>query len=233
MIQIRKSQDRGYFDHGWLKTYHTFSFADYFNRNHMGYRTLRVINDDEVESGQGFGTHGHRDMEILSYVVRGSLEHKDSMGNGSVIQAGDMQYMSAGQGVTHSEFNPSSRESMRLLQIWILPNQKDLQPRYDQKHFNREDKLAQFKLVVSPDGEQGSIFIHQDVRVYASVLETAQGLQRSLDSTRFAWVQMVSGSISLNEYRLEKGDGAAIEKEDSLQIKGVSPESEFLLFDLA
>lgn len=231
MIQIRKSEDRGYADHGWLKAYHSFSFADYHDPEHMGFRALRVINEDRIGANQGFGTHPHRDMEIITYILDGELEHKDSMGNGSIIKAGEVQYMSAGKGVLHSEFNPSKNQTGHLLQIWILPNQKGLQPAYDQKHYTREQKLNQLKLIVSPTGEKESITIRQDAKIFASVLESQKTVVYDLNPKRFAWIQIAKGSLELNGKKLNAGDGAIVSEESLLRFKAET-ESEFLLFDL-
>ena len=232
MIQPRRSQERGQADHGWLKSFHTFSFADYFDPDHMGFRKLRVINEDFVEPGQGFGTHPHRDMEILTYVLEGSVAHKDSMGNGSVILPGDVQRMSAGTGVTHSEFNPSDKEALHLLQIWILPDKTDIRPGYEQRMFNKADKLNRLRLVASGNPTDGAVKIHQDAKVYACVLEKGASVEQPLDNGRHAWLQVARGSVEANGTRLGQGDGAAVSKENSLQLKALE-ETEALLFDLA
>jgi redox-sensitive bicupin YhaK (pirin superfamily) len=231
MITKRAAGDRGHANHGWLDTYHTFSFAHYHDPEHMGFRMLRVLNDDTVRAGQGFGTHGHRDMEIISYVVEGALEHRDSMGTGSVLRPGDVQRMSAGRGVTHSEFNHSQDETLRFLQIWVWPESNGLDPEYEEKHFAQDDKQGRLRLVVSPDGRDGSLRIHQDVRVYASVLEGDGQVQHELAPGRHAWVQMVHGRLELNGQELGRGDGASISEESILKLKGIQ-EAEFLLFDL-
>ena len=233
MIQLRKSKDRGYFDHGWLQTYHTFSFADYHDPDFMGFRALRVINEDRVQPGQGFGTHPHRDMEIITYVASGELEHKDSMGNGSVIRAGEVQYMSAGTGVTHSEFNPSKAEPVHLLQIWIHPNQRGCEPRYDQKIFSTAEKLGKVRLVVSEIGEKGSIAIRQDTRIYASVLQPGREVSHELSPDRHAWIQIVEGGLLVNSQNLSDGDGAAVSGEKVLNFAALKAPTELLLFDLA
>jgi len=232
MIQIRKSSERGHATHGWLEAYHSFSFADFYDPSQMGFRSLRVINEDRVQPGQGFGTHGHRDMEIVTYVLEGALEHKDSMGNGKVIPAGDIQYMSAGSGVRHSEFNHSKSELVHLLQIWILPEKEGEPPRYDQKTFTREAKIGQLRLLMSPTEENGSIAIRQDARLYASVLDSGMEAEIALDPKRFAWVQVTHGSLDVNGVRLEAGDGAAVSREPRLEFRGQAADSEFLLFDL-
>ncbi len=232
MIQIRKSGDRGHFDHGWLKTYHTFSFGDYRDPEHMGFRKLRVINEDWVEPGQGFGEHPHRDMEIITYIVEGELTHGDNMGNGSVIKAGDVQHMTAGSGVIHSEVNDSDHETVHLLQIWIFPNKKGLPPDYSQKTFSDDDKSGKLRLIASGDGRDGSIRINQDVDLYASIIQEGKSVAHELGSGRHAWVQVVKGSIDVNDQPLNRGDGAAISDEGKLAISA-GEEAEILLFDLA
>jgi len=232
MVTIRPSQERGHLDHGWLDTYHTFSFNTYYDEAHMGFRDLRVINEDRVEEGQGFGTHPHRDMEIVTYVIEGALEHKDSMGNGSVIRRGDVQHLSAGRGVMHSEFNPSKVEPVHLLQIWILPEEKGITPTYEQKTFDDDAKRGQLRLVVSPDGTDGSVKIRQDARMYASILPAGETLEHRLDGGRYAWVQLITGALDLNGTRLAAGDGAAISEETKLTLEATE-EAEFLVFDLA
>ncbi|MDB5036799.1 MAG: Pirin domain protein [Bacteriovoracaceae bacterium] len=233
MIQIRKSSERGHFDHGWLNTYHTFSFGDYQDPQFMGFRSLRVINEDRVSPGKGFGTHSHRDMEIITYVLEGKLSHKDSMGNGSVIVPGDVQFMSAGSGVTHSEFNHSSDEPVHFLQIWILPKNKSAQPQYGQKTSSEKDKLGKLRLVVSSDGRQNSIPIGQDADIYASILEGDQTSSLPVKPNRFYWIQVASGELLLNDLSLKAGDGAALRQEATAEIKNRAPRSEFLFFDLA
>jgi len=231
MIAIRKSEDRGHADHGWLDTRFTFSFADYFDPQHVQFRTLRVMNDDRIEGGAGFPTHPHRDMEIVTYVLEGALAHKDSMGNGSVIRPGDVQYMSAGTGVAHSEFNALHTETTHLYQIWMFPDRKNYQPTYDQKHFSESDKRGQLRLVVSPDGREGSVKIRQDNELYATVLAPGETVKHELKPERHAYVQVARGSITLNGRTLESGDGAAISEEKSLELTGVE-NAEVLLFDL-
>jgi quercetin 2,3-dioxygenase len=232
MITIRKAQERGHFDLGWLNTYHTFSFDRYYDPNHMGFRSLRVINEDIVQPGQGFPTHGHRDMEIVTYVLEGALEHRDSMGNGSIIRPGDAQRMSAGTGVRHSEANPSGDEPVHLLQIWILPNEKNLPPEYEEKQFSSEEKGNRLRLIVSPDGEDGSVRIHQDARIYASLLDKGKEVVHNMDDGRSAWLQLAAGSVLLNDTPLRQGDGAAISQESNLHITAEEA-AEVLLFDLA
>ena len=231
MIQVRKSKDRGYFDHGWLKTYHTFSFSDYYDAKFMGFRDLRVINEDFVQADDGFGTHPHNDMEIVTYVLEGTLEHKDSMGNGSLIRPGEVQYMCAGTGVTHSEFNPSKNEAVHLLQIWILPDRRQHAPRYDQKSFNQELDKGSLTLVASPNGDADSIAIHQDVKLFVARLKEGQKISYSVEPKRHLWIQVARGNLQLNDSELSQGDGAAVSDESqiSLQAKGAS---EILLFDL-
>ena len=231
MITLRKSSDRGHFDHGWLNTYHTFSFADYYDPDWMGFRTLRVINEDFVQPSEGFPTHAHRDMEILTFILEGALQHKDSMGTGSVIVPGDVQRMSAGKGVTHSEFNHSKTEPVHLLQIWILPERKGIEPGYEQKAFKEEEKKGRFRLIASHDGRDGSVTIHQDTDLHATILKPAEKVKHALKPGRYAWVQVARGEIELNGKILQAGDGAAVSDENSVQITG-KKESEVLLFDL-
>jgi len=231
MFQVVRSDSRGAADHGWLKAKHTFSFADYHNPEMMGFGPLRVINEDRIEPSQGFGTHPHKDMEIVTYIIEGALEHKDSMGNGSVIQAGDVQRMTAGTGVSHSEFNHSADQSVHLLQIWILPRESSLKPGYEQQHFTREDKLNQWRLVASSDGRNASMTVHQAVDLYASVLEVGSELQHSFAESHSGYLQVVSGSVAANGEKLEAGDGAAIHEVDSLTITAIS-NAEAILFDM-
>ena len=232
MITIRKAEERGHFDFGWLNTYHTFSFGEYYDPRNMGFRSLRVINEDFVHPGRGFPTHGHRDMEIITYVLEGGLAHKDSMGNGSIIRPGDVQRMSAGTGVRHSEANPSAEESVHLLQIWIMPDALNVEPGYEQKRFEDEEKRGRLRLVASPDGQDGSVSIHQDARLFATVLNAAQQVSYELKPERHAWVQVARGAIELNGQTLKQGDGAAISSERELTIEGTES-AEILLFDLA
>jgi redox-sensitive bicupin YhaK (pirin superfamily) len=232
MIDIRKNNDRGHADHGWLNTRFTFSFADYYDPEHIQFRTLRVMNDDRVAGGGGFPTHPHRDMEIVTYVLEGALAHKDSMGNGSVIRPGDVQYMSAGTGVAHSEFNASDSETVHLYQIWMFPDKKNYEPAYDQKHFSADDKRGKLRLVVSADGRDGSVKIRQDNELYATVLGPGETVKHALKPDRHAYVQVAKGSVTLNGTKLETGDGAAISAEKSLELTGVK-DAEVLLFDLA
>jgi len=233
MITLRPAEERGQADFGWLHTRYTFSFADYYDPEHVQFRSLRVINEDHVDPGHGFGTHPHRDMEIITYVLEGALAHKDSMGTGSTIRPGEVQRMSAGTGVMHSEFNHSPSEEVHLLQIWLLPERKGVKPSYEQKEFPRESKLNRLRLVASPAGDDGSVTIHQDARLYASVLEEGKSVLHELGKGRSAWLQVARGEVSLNGTTLKAGDGAAVEHEAALEITGRVPSSEFLLFDLA
>ncbi len=234
MITLRKSEERGHFNHGWLNTYHTFSFSDYYDPRFVGFRHLRVINEDRVAAGEGFPTHPHRDMEIISYVLDGALAHNDSMGNGSTIRPGDVQRMSAGRGIRHSEFNASPDEAVHFLQIWITPAEKGIEPGYEQKLYSPEDKLGKLKLVASPDGSDNSVTVHQDVRLYASLLEKGQEVELQLGENRYGWVQVARGSASLNGQLLGQGDGAQVQAGDLVKIAGLDEgRSEVLLFDLA
>lgn len=232
MIKVRKAEKRGHFDFGWLNTYHTFSFGDYYDPSHMGFSSLRVINEDVVQAGRGFPRHGHRDMEIFTYILQGALQHRDSMGNGSIIRPGDVQRMSAGTGVTHSESNPSSDEPVHLLQIWILPSKDGIEPDYEEKKFPDDEKRNKLRLIISPDGSYGAVRINQDASVYASVLDQGHEVVHQLGSGRHAWLQVAAGSISLNDVKLKQGDGAAVSEESNLKIAAHSS-SEILLFDLA
>jgi quercetin 2,3-dioxygenase len=232
MINIRKSADRGHANHGWLDTHFTFSFADYYHPKHVEFRTLRVMNDDRVAGGGGFPTHPHRDMEIVTYVLEGELAHKDSMGNGSVIKPGDVQYMSAGTGVAHSEFNASKTKTVHLYQIWMFPDKQGHTPAYDQKNFSEQEKRGKLRLVVSPDGREGSVKIRQDNELYATVLGAGDQVKHQLKPERYAYVQVAKGSVTLNGKALETGDGAEISAEKTLELTGVR-EAEVLLFDLA
>ncbi|HUH92232.1 MAG TPA: pirin family protein [Casimicrobiaceae bacterium] len=232
MLQIRKSDARGLADHGWLLSRHTFSFADYYDPEHMGYGPLRVINEDRVRPGQGFGSHEHRDMEIISYVLEGALQHRDSIGTGSIIRPGDVQIMSAGTGIRHSEFNPSKTESVHFLQIWIQPDRDGIAPRYDQKTFPESEKRGRLLLVGSAEGRDGSIVIHQDVDLFAGIFDLGQETTHALRGGRKAWLQVARGSLEANGQRLETGDGAAVEDEAALDMKSPSDGTELLLFDL-
>lgn len=232
MINIRKAKGRGHFNFGWLDTNHTFSFGDYYDPRFMGFRGLRVINEDRVQPGRGFPRHPHRDMEIISYVLEGSLEHKDSMGTGSVIRPGEVQRMSAGWGVTHSEFNHSKDEPVHFLQIWITPREQGIRPGYEQKAYAPEEKLGRLRLIASPDGRDDSVKIHQDTLLYATLLEPGQEVSHELGASRHAWVQVARGAVLVNGQLLEQGDGAALSDERAVTIVGQSP-AEVLLFDLA
>lgn len=230
MIRIRRSSDRGQFNHGWLQTWHSFSFADYQDPQHVGLDTLRVINQDIVAPGRGFQTHGHKDMEIITYVIRGAVEHQDSMGNKELVPAGDVQRMTAGTGVRHSEINPSADEELELLQIWVLPDREGLEPGYEQRSFPQQGEGLQ--LIVSPDGRDGSLTIHQDVQIFAARLSAGDELVHPMDATRSAWVQVVHGELQIGEHRLQPGDGAMAAELEALPLRAKT-DVEFLLFDLA
>ena len=232
MLQIRRSQERGHADHGWLNSHHTFSFADYYDPKHMGFRSLRVINEDRVAPGGGFPTHPHRDMEIVSYVLEGGLGHKDSMGNGSVIRPGDVQRMTAGNGVFHSEQNASKTEPVHFLQIWIVPEQKNIAPGYEQKHFSAEEKQGRLRLVASRTGEGGSVTIHQDAKLFAGLFGAGEKAAYALGSNRHAWLHVVRGSLKLNGEVLQAGDAASTSGATQLELEGVQ-NAEVLVFDLA
>ncbi len=232
MIQIRRSEERGGGDHGWLKTQHTFSFNDYWDPKWMGFRSLRVINEDWVAPNNGFPTHPHRDMEIITYILEGELEHKDSLGTGSVILPGDGQRMTAGSGIRHSEFNPSSTKAAHLLQIWIQPEKTGLQPSYEQKSFAEEDKRGKLRVIASRDAKDGSVKINQDAKLYVSLLKPGEEVAHELSQGRHGWLQVARGSVELNGNKLGQGDGAAISDEKELKIKGAE-DAEILLFDLA
>jgi redox-sensitive bicupin YhaK (pirin superfamily) len=232
MITLMRSKDRGTADFGWLQSRHSFSFGHYYNPQQMGFGNLRVINEDTVLPGKGFGTHGHKDMEIISYVISGALEHKDSMGNGSIIRPGDVQRMSAGTGVRHSEFNHSADGTVHFLQIWILPERTSLAPGYEQKHFSETEKKGVLRLIGSRDARGGSLQIHQDVDLYAAVLDPGISISHTLAGGRIGWIQVVHGDITLNGMNLSAGDGASAQSMESLVI-GASKPSEILLFDLA
>jgi len=232
MIKIRKSAERGHFDHGWLDTYHTFSFDQYHDPAHVHFRSLRVINEDRVAAAHGFPMHSHRDMEIITYILSGALEHRDSMGNGSVIRPGDVQRMTAGTGVSHGEFNPSRTEPCHLLQIWIMPNARNLTPGYEQKFFAAEERKGRLCLIANAADGGSAVTINQDARVYASLLDAGQALDHELEADRYAWLQLARGSVELNGEKLRAGDGAAINKESRVMISAAE-DSEFLLFDLA
>ena len=232
MITVRPSAERGRSELGWLSSRHTFSFADYLDARHMGFRTLRVVNEDRVQPGGGFPTHGHRDMEIVTYVVEGALEHKDSLGTGSVIRPGEVQRMTAGTGVTHSEYNPSRAEPVHFLQIWILPERQGLAPGYEQRAFPAAEMQGRLRLVAARDGRDGSVTVHQDVRLLAARLAPGEEIVHSLAPGRHAWLQIVRGALVMNGTTLAAGDGAAVSDEARLALAASAP-SELLLFDLA
>jgi len=229
--EIRRSQERGYADHGWLKSYHTFSFADYFDDKHVEFGPLRVINEDRVQAGAGFGSHGHRDMEIISYVLSGALAHKDSMGNGSIIRPGDVQRMSAGRGIMHSEFNASRSEPVHFLQIWIQPNVQDIESSYEEKHFGEADKRGRLRLIASADQADGSVLIHQDARVYAGLFDGLETATLTVRSGRRIYLHVVSGHINANGTALESGDAVKLTDTSTLILKG-GRTAEVLVFDL-
>ncbi len=233
MLQIRRSQERGHFNHGWLDTYHTFSFGDYYDPEHTAFRTLRVINEDFVSPGAGFPTHPHRDMEIVTYVLEGGLEHRDSMGNGSVIRPGDIQRMTAGTGVAHSEYNASKTDPVHLLQIWMYPERKGLAPGYEQKNVPESARRGLLRLVASPDGRDGSVTLHQDNELYAAILAPGETARHELRPGRHAWLQVARGRVVVNGTELAAGDGAAISEETFVELVGQGEEAELLLFDLA
>ena len=232
MIAVRRASDRGHANHGWLDSHHTFSFAGYQDPDHMGFRELRVINEDRVEPAQGFATHSHRDMEILTYVLEGVLEHKDSMGNGSLIRPGEVQRMTAGTGVTHSETNHSPAEPVHFLQIWILPERQGLRPGYEQIAFSEDERLNTLRLIASRDGANGSVTVHQDVELYAALLEPGKSVSHELPPSRHAWIQVARGALTALGATLEQGDGAAISGEGPIEIRATAA-SEVLLFDLS
>lgn len=232
MITLRKSNDRGHADHGWLNTYHTFSFSSYQDPAHMGFRSLRVMNEDRIAAGTGFGTHAHRDMEIVSYVLDGALEHKDSMGNGEVLRPGEFQRITAGSGITHSEFNPAKDHPTHFYQIWLLPSSRGLTPSYEQKRFDDAELQNSLRLVASPNGELGSLTIHQDAQVYLSKIDAGQSVDFALPAGRYAWLQVLRGSVTLNGNAMETSDGAAVSEESTLTIKATTA-AEIMLFNLA
>lgn len=232
MLIVRHANQRGHANHGWLDSYHSFSFASYYDPAYMGFRNLRVINEDRVQAGQGFGTHPHRDMEIVSYVLAGGLQHRDSLGTGSVIRPGDVQRMSAGTGVTHSEFNASKSEPVHFLQIWLQPSQPGLAPGYEQKTFSDAEKQGRLCLVASPQPREGSLTIHSDAHLYAGRFAAGERAEHTLAPGRHAWVQVVRGSVRVNGTEAQTGDGVALSQEERVQIEGVK-DAEILLFDLA
>ncbi len=232
MIQVRKANDRGHANHGWLNTYHTFSFSSYQDPQHMRFRSLRVMNEDVVAPGQGFGTHPHNDMEIVTYVLEGALEHKDSMGNGEALRPGEFQRMTAGTGITHSEFNPSESEPVHLYQIWLLPERKGIEPSYEQKRFSDEERHNQLRLVASRDADHGSLLIHQDARIFLSKIDAGKEVKHELLESRYAWLQVLRGTVSLNGIDLGTSDGVAVSDERALTIQATT-DAEIMLFDLA
>ena len=232
MLTLRRASERGHADHGWLKTWHTFSFSSYQDPQHTHFRSLRVMNEDTVAPGQGFGTHPHRDMEIVTYVLEGALEHRDSMGNGEILRPGEFQRMTAGTGITHSEFNPSATEPVHLYQIWLFPEHKGLEPGYEQKAFSAEPRRNQLQLVASPSGANGSLKIHQDARIFLADLYSGHRVEYVLDSNRHAWLQVLRGSITANEMVLHAGDGLAVSSEPSVTLQA-SADCELMLFDLS
>jgi redox-sensitive bicupin YhaK (pirin superfamily) len=232
MITIRQAADRGHANHGWLDTYHTFSFASYRDPQHVHFRALRVMNEDVVAPGQGFGTHPHENMEIVTYVLAGALAHRDSMGNGEVLRPGEFQRMSAGTGITHSEFNPSATEPVHLYQIWLFPDRDGIEPSYEQKRFDEAERRNRLRLVASPDAAEGSLLIHQDARIFLASLEEGSRVRHDLAPDRHAWLQVLRGAVALNGLTLHTSDGAAISGETALEIAG-SESAEVMLFDLA
>lgn len=231
MLEIRKSEDRGHANHGWLDSYHSFSFADYYDEAHMGFGPLRVINEDYIAAGQGFGTHGHRDMEIITYVLEGEIAHRDSMGNGSTIRPGDVQRMSAGTGVRHSEFNPSSDNSTHLLQIWIQPNMLNVEPSYEEKRFAEEEKRGRLRLIASADGADGSVRIHQDAKLYVGLFDGDERASLALAAGRSAFIHVARGAVAVNGVALKAGDALKVADVPSIDIAG-GKAAEVLVFDL-
>jgi redox-sensitive bicupin YhaK (pirin superfamily) len=232
MLQVRRNQERGHFDHGWLNTYHTFSFSEYYDPAWTQFRSLRVMNEDVVQPGRGFGMHSHRDMEIITHVLSGQLEHRDSLGNGGVLTHGELQHMSAGTGIRHSEFNPSTTEPVHLYQIWVLPRQTGLPPRYQQTRFDQEQWEGRFRVVASPDGREGSLAIEQDTLLYLAALKEGNTIGQSLAADRFGWLQVLRGEVELNGTSLRAGDGAALSNEHEMQLTATGA-AEVLFFDLA
>jgi quercetin 2,3-dioxygenase len=232
MITVRKAGERGHAEHGWLDSWHTFSFGDYYDPSHMGFRSLRVINEDRVAAGKGFPTHPHRDMEILTYVLDGALEHKDSMGNGSVMRSGDVQRMTAGTGVAHSEFNGSRDNPVHFLQIWILPEARNLQPGYEQKNFTKEDRQGKFKVVAARDGADSAVVVHQDMKLLAGLFAEGEQAKYALAQGRHAWLHVARGKLLVNGKELEAGDAVQVSEEPALEVTGVK-DAEVLLFDLS
>lgn len=232
MMELRRAEDRGHAEHGWLDSWHSFSFADYYDPNHMQFRALRVVNEDRVQPGRGFGTHSHRDMEIISYVLEGALAHKDSIGNGSVIRPGSVQRMSAGTGVQHSEFNASSTEQVHFLQIWFMPNVTGIPPDYEEKYFDDVEKRGKLRLIASPDGADGSVKIHADVKLFAGLVDGGERVERTVAQSCFVYVHVAHGSISVNGTLLRAGDAARLADENSL-VLDQGEKAEVLVFELA
>jgi quercetin 2,3-dioxygenase len=232
MMRIRRSADRGYFDHGWLKTHHTFSFSSYYDPKHVNFRSLRVMNEDFVAPGQGFGEHGHKDMEIVTYVLEGALQHKDSLGNGEVLRPGEFQRMTAGKGIRHSEFNPSTNEAVHLYQIWLLPERPGLTPSYEQKAFDASERQDKFRVVASPDARDGSLRIHQDATIHLATLSSGTKLAHEFASGRHGWLQVLRGEVKAGGEDLVAGDGLALSEEPRIDITATGP-AEVMLFDLA
>jgi redox-sensitive bicupin YhaK (pirin superfamily) len=232
MMELRRAEDRGHAEHGWLDSWHSFSFADYYDPNHMQFRALRVVNEDRVQPGRGFGTHSHRDMEIISYVLEGALAHKDSIGNGSVIRPGSVQRMSAGTGVQHSEFNGSSTEQVHFLQIWFMPNVTGIPPDYEEKYFDDVEKRGKLRLIASPDGADGSVKIHADVKLFAGLVDGGERVERTVSQACFVYVHVARGSISVNGTLLRAGDAARLAGENSL-VLDQGEKAEVLVFELA
>jgi redox-sensitive bicupin YhaK (pirin superfamily) len=232
MVRIRRSKERGHFDHGWLDTFHTFAFADYYDPEHMGFRSLRVMNEDRVAPGQGFGMHPHRDMEIVTYVLEGQLQHRDSLGNGEILRPGEFQRMTAGTGIVHSEFNPSPNEPVHLYQIWLLPRQRGLKPSYEQRVIPEAERQGKLRLVAAPDGREGALTIQQDARVYLSTLAAGNEAKHTLTPGRHAWLQVLRGKVDSAGQALQAGDGLAVSEEPAISIKADEP-SEIMLFDLS
>lgn len=233
MITLRPANERGAVNFGWLDSKHSFSFGNYYDPNHMGFASLRVINEDKVQPGKGFGTHAHKDMEIISYVLSGALEHKDNIGNGSIIRPGEVQRMSAGTGILHSEYNPSDNQPVHFLQIWVLPEQKGIQPGYEQKFFADAQKSGKLRLLGSQDGREGSVTIHQDIDLYATALGQGKQVSYSIAKQRKLWIQVAKGAINLNDNSLTAGDGAAIADEEMITLKATADDTEVLVFDMA
>jgi redox-sensitive bicupin YhaK (pirin superfamily) len=232
MFNVRKAEERGHADHGWLNSYHTFSFAGYRDPRYMGFRSLLVMNEDRVAAGQGFGTHGHSDMEIVSYVLEGSLVHKDSMGNGEILKPGEFQRITAGTGITHSEINGSDSQTTHFYQIWLLPEQRGIEPSYEQKSFDPAERQNRLQLVASPDAAEGSLLIHQDARIYLLDLQQGHSMEHVLRTSRHAWIQILRGSVNVNGELLTTGDGVAVSSEEQLRFAATEP-TELMLFDLA